>query len=56
MPLASLTRDLLQSLIGHGTKDEDFAKMLVHHARSAGIELEPENVAVSDGLSQGDAK
>jgi 3-hydroxyisobutyrate dehydrogenase-like beta-hydroxyacid dehydrogenase len=53
LPLASLTRDILQSLIGHGTQDEDFAKLIVHHARASGVELEPENVAVDDGLSGG---
>ena len=30
MPLASLTRDMVQTLIGHGMSDEDFAKLLVH--------------------------
>ena len=50
LPLASLTRDILQSLIGHGTKDEDFAKLLVHHARASGLDLAAENVPVSDGL------
>ena len=30
--------------------DEDFAKLLVLQAQGSGIELEPENVAVSDGL------
>jgi len=56
LPLASLTRDILQSLIGHGTSDEDFAKLIVHHAKAAGIALEPENVAVDDGLSGGGGK
>jgi len=56
LPLASLTRDILQSLIGHGTNDEDFAKLIVHHAKAAGIALEPENVAVDDGLSGGGGK
>ena len=50
LPLASLTRDILQSLIGHGTKDEDFSKLLVHHARASGLDLAAENVPVSDGL------
>src|SRR6187397_3688280 len=44
MPVASLTRDILQSLIGHGAVDEDFAKLIVHQARASGIELAPENV------------
>jgi 3-hydroxyisobutyrate dehydrogenase len=50
MPLASATREIVQSLIGHGLADEDFAKLLVLEARAAGIELEPENVDVDDGL------
>jgi 3-hydroxyisobutyrate dehydrogenase-like beta-hydroxyacid dehydrogenase len=41
LPLASVTRDILQSLIGHGTHDEDFARLLVHHARASGVELSP---------------
>jgi 3-hydroxyisobutyrate dehydrogenase-like beta-hydroxyacid dehydrogenase len=52
MPLASITRDLVQSLIGGGMADEDFSKLLVQQAKASGIELKPENVAVSDGLSQ----
>jgi len=32
MPLASLTRDLVQSLIGRGMDDEDFAKLIVQQA------------------------
>ena len=56
LPLASLTRDILQSLIGHGAVDEDFAKLIVHQARASGIELAPENVVVDDGLSGGGGK
>jgi 3-hydroxyisobutyrate dehydrogenase len=51
MPLASTTRDIIQSMIGNGMADEDFAKLLVLQARASGLALEPENVAVSDGLS-----
>ncbi len=51
MPLASLTRDLVQTLIGNGMDQEDFAKLIVLQARAAGLELEPENVPVSDGLA-----
>ncbi len=50
MPLASATRDLVQTLIGRGMADEDFAKLLVLQAQSSGLQLEPENVAVDDGL------
>ena len=51
MPLASLTRDLLQQMIGHGIADEDFATLLLMQAKASGIELQPEDVQVSDGLS-----
>jgi 3-hydroxyisobutyrate dehydrogenase len=50
MPLASITRDVLQTLIGRGMSDEDFAKLLVLEAEASGLKLEPENVPVSDGL------
>ena len=51
MQLASITRDLVQSLIGNGYADQDFSTLIMLQARAAGLELEPENVAVSDGLS-----
>ena len=51
MPLAALTRDLVQSMIGRGMREEDFAALLVQQAQASGIELQPENVAVGDGLS-----
>ena len=50
MPLASITRDLLQQMIGQGMTEEDFSTLLLMQARASGIELEPEKVAVSDGL------
>jgi len=51
MPLTSLTRDMVQTLIGHGHTDQDFATLLLLQARASGIDLAPENVKVSDGLS-----
>jgi len=51
MPLASATRDLVQTLIGRGMDDEDFAKLIVLQAQSAGLVLDPENVPVDDGLA-----
>lgn len=51
MPLASLTRDLVQTLIGNGYADRDFSTLLLLQAKASGIELKPENVDVSDGLS-----
>ena len=51
MPLTSLTRDLLQTMIGHGMTEEDFAMLILLQAKASGIELKPENVPVGDGLS-----
>jgi 3-hydroxyisobutyrate dehydrogenase len=51
MPLAAATRDLIQSLIGRGWTVQDFATLLLQQAQASGISLEPENVAVGDGLS-----
>ncbi len=50
MPLAALARDLVQSMIGRGMREEDFAALLLQQAKASGIELRPENVAVGDGL------
>ncbi len=50
MPLASITRDLVQTLIGNGMDEEDFAKLIVLQAKASGLDLRPENVAVDDGL------
>ena len=51
LPLTALTREIIQSLVGLGFKEQDFATLLVQQARNAGYELKPENVPVSDGLS-----
>jgi len=50
MPLASITRDLLQQMIGQGMTEEDFSTLLLAQAKASGLALEPENVAVGDGL------
>jgi 3-hydroxyisobutyrate dehydrogenase len=52
MPLASLTRDVIQSMMGAGMTEEDFSALLLQQAKASGIELKPENKAVGDGLSQ----
>src|SRR5438046_7450581 len=51
MPLTSLTRGLWHQMIGHGMTEEDFSTLLLMPAKASGIELKPENVQVSDGLS-----
>jgi 3-hydroxyisobutyrate dehydrogenase len=51
MPLAAITRDAVQTLIGHGLTEQDFAALLLLQAKASGIELAPENASVDDGLS-----
>jgi len=51
MPLASITRDLVQSMMGHGMTEEDFATLIVQQAHASGLDLGPENVPMSDGLA-----
>ena len=51
MPLASATRDLVQSMMGRGWTEQDFATLLLQQAQASGVKLEPENVDVRDGLS-----
>jgi 3-hydroxyisobutyrate dehydrogenase len=51
MPLTSITRDMVQTLIGNGYTDEDFSTLLMLQAKASGVELKPENVEVGDGLS-----
>jgi 3-hydroxyisobutyrate dehydrogenase-like beta-hydroxyacid dehydrogenase len=51
LPLATATRDLIQSMMGRGMREEDFATLLVQQAEASGIKLKPENVEVKDGLS-----
>jgi 3-hydroxyisobutyrate dehydrogenase len=50
LPVASTVHQLVQSLVGHGFGEEDFAALLMLQARSAGLELTSENAEVSDGL------
>ena len=51
LPLAAGAHQLVQAALGRGHRDEDFAALLIEQARAAGIELEPEDVPVGDGLS-----
>jgi 3-hydroxyisobutyrate dehydrogenase-like beta-hydroxyacid dehydrogenase len=50
MPIANMTRDIIQSLIGNGHGDSDFAALIELQAKASGYEIQPENVEVSDGL------
>ncbi len=51
LPLTAATQAIVQSAIGRGHGKVDFAALLLEVARGAGVELQPENVAVDDGLS-----
>jgi len=51
MPLTSLTRDLLQQMIGQGMTEQDFSTLLLVQAKASGLELKSEEKQVSDGLS-----
>jgi 3-hydroxyisobutyrate dehydrogenase len=51
MPVTSLTRDLLQQMIGQGMTEQDFSTLLLAQAKASGIELKPDNKEVGDGLS-----
>jgi 3-hydroxyisobutyrate dehydrogenase-like beta-hydroxyacid dehydrogenase len=54
LPVASLVHQLVQSLVGHGYVDHDFAALIELEARSAGLTLESEGADISDGLDQAD--
>ncbi|HEX9397238.1 MAG TPA: NAD(P)-dependent oxidoreductase [Burkholderiales bacterium] len=51
MPLTSLTRDLLQQMIGQGMTEQDFSTLILAQAQASGLKLEPENKEVGDGLA-----
>lgn len=50
LPLASITRDLLQQMIGQGMTEQDFSTLLLMQAKASGLALAPEGVPVDDGL------
>jgi len=50
MPVTTLTRELVQALIGLGHGEDDFASMIKVQAAMSGYDIVPENVEVSDGL------
>jgi 3-hydroxyisobutyrate dehydrogenase-like beta-hydroxyacid dehydrogenase len=37
MPLASITRDLVQSMMGNGMTEQDFATLLLQQAAASGV-------------------
>jgi 3-hydroxyisobutyrate dehydrogenase-like beta-hydroxyacid dehydrogenase len=51
MPLAATAEQIVQGMLSLSGNEVDFAALLALEARAAGLELEPENVEVDDGLS-----
>ena len=51
MPVTVAAREVVQSLIGNGYTEEDFAALLSLQAAASGLELKSENKQLSDGLS-----
>src|ERR671910_52352 len=50
MPVAAAAQQVVQALMGNGYEDVDFMALLELEARASRLELESENVPVSDGL------
>ena len=50
LPLVQLTRDIVQQVIEQGEIERDFAVLLLHAAKSAGLELQSEHKVLADGL------
>ena len=51
MPVATATRELVQHAIDAGRTDCDFGILLELQAGASGMQLQPENVKIDDGLS-----
>jgi 3-hydroxyisobutyrate dehydrogenase-like beta-hydroxyacid dehydrogenase len=51
LPLTQLTRDCVEKSVEGGYEELDFSVLLLQQAKASGLELQPENVKVSDGLS-----
>jgi len=50
MPVAAVVHQLVQSLVGHGYGEQDFATLIELEASSAGVQLTSEHAAIDDGL------
>ena len=54
MPVAAAAKEIVQSLMGNGYDDVDFAALLELQAKGSGLELVSEDAEVSDGLDEAD--
>ncbi|MDH3262281.1 MAG: NAD(P)-dependent oxidoreductase [Acidimicrobiia bacterium] len=54
LPVAALVHQIVVEFIGNGLGEGDFMRLLELEARGAGLDLEPENQDVSDGLEPSD--
>jgi 3-hydroxyisobutyrate dehydrogenase len=54
MPVTAAAREPVAAAVAQGRTEEDFAVLLELAARNAGMTLEPEDVAVDDGLGTDD--
>ena len=52
MPVAAAAEQVVQSLVGNGYDDVDFAALLEYEAKASGLELKAEDTPVTDGLSE----
>jgi 3-hydroxyisobutyrate dehydrogenase len=50
MPVAAVVHQIVQSLVGHGYGEQDFATVIELEASSAGLELTSEHAEIDDGL------
>ena len=50
MPVTAVVHQLVQSLVGHGYGEQDFATLIELEASSAGLQLTSEQAEIDDGL------
>ena len=50
MPVTAAARECVQSIIGQGYLEEDFATLLLHEAANAGLDISSEEKDVDTGL------
>lgn len=55
LPLSAVTHEIVQSLIGQGFGEQDFASLIEVAARGANLALEPDMRFVPDGLGSNEA-